>query len=332
MVNYIAAFFLSVSVLFAPLAASVEKVVILGGGPAGLSAAIFTAQANLNPLVLTGSDCGGQMSIIHSIDNFPGFPEQIPGKELLERFQIQAEKFGARVNKNSIVVDADLQSRPIVLFLENGDAVYTETLIIAQGVNRSWLGLEAEQKLQGKGVMGTSLCSREEYLGKSVAVVGGGHAALQEAIMISEFASSVFLINRSDKFNASNYHQELAFANEKIQIFYESDVIEIADVEADKVTGITVHNRTSNEKISLPVDGVVIAIGSKPNSNIFDGQLELTATGHIHLPEKNTQTSVPGVFAAGDITERAYGRAAIAAGAGAMAALDVVRFLTNHKK
>lgn len=331
MYKFIISLCLVLATAFVTVNAEVEKVVILGKGPAGLSAAIFSGQANLSPLVLTGPECTTQLGIIHSIDNYPGFPEPIPGKELLQRFQEQAIKFGTRIDDESVVIDVDLESRPFQLFLESGETIFTESLIIAQGVNRNWLGLDAEEKLKGKGVMGTSICHKEECEGKIVAVVGGGHAALQEAIMISEYASSVILINRSNKFNASMYHQEIAFANDKIRILYDTDVVNILDVEQEKVTGIEVANKLTKEKTKISVDGVVIAIGSKPNSNVFEGQLELTQSGHIALPGKTTQTSVPGVFAAGDVSEITYGRVSVAAGAGAMAALDVIKYLATEK-
>lgn len=332
MYKFIISICLVLATSFLAATAEVEKVVILGKGPAGLSAAIFSGQANLRPLVLTGPECTTQLGIIHSIDNYPGFPEPIPGKELLDRLQEQAVKFGTRIDDESVVIEVDLENRPFRLLLENGDTIFTESLIIAQGVNRNWLGLEAEEMLKGKGVMGTSICHKEECEGKIVAVVGGGHAALQEAIMISEYASSVILINRGNKFNASMYHQELAFANDKIRILFDTEVTEILDSAQEKVTGIELSNKVTKEKTKISVDGIVIAIGSTPNSNIFDGKLELTKSGHIALPGKTTQSSVPGVFAAGDVSELTYGRVAVSSGTGAMAALDAIKYLATQKQ
>lgn len=306
----------------------IEKVVILGSGPAGLTSAILTGQASLNPLVVEGPKCLGQLEIIHKIDNYPGFPEEIGGDELLKKFREQALKFGTHFENSSNVVEINLEQRPFQILFEDGKVVYAEALIIAQGVTKRWLGLESEQLLRGKGVMGTSVCQKEKYQDKIVTVVGGGHAALQEALLISEFASKVYLINRSDKFNASVYHQNLAFANSKIEIIYNSDVEEIQDLAQDHVTSVSVRNLKTDQMQNFATDGVVIAIGSTPNTDIFKGKLELTASGHIALKGKNMSTSVEGVFAAGDASEMSYGRVIVASGTGGMAALDAIKFLS----
>lgn len=308
-------------------AEAMEKVVILGSGPAGLTSAIIAGQADLSPLVIEGEQCEGQLEIIHKIDNYPGFPEEIGGKELLLRFREQAIKFGARVEGEGRIKEVDLETRPFKIIFENDNIIETETLIIAQGVTKKWLGLDSEQELRGKGVMSTSICKRKDFEGKAVAVVGGGHAALQEALTIAEFASSVTIVNRSKTFNASAYHQNEVFSNEKIQVLYETEVNDILDISEDKVTGLALESK-NGETFTLPVEGVVIAIGSTPNSVIFNGKLELTADGHVAISGKTTETNIPGVFAAGDVSEVSYGRVITAAGTGAMAALDTIKYLT----
>lgn len=308
-----------------------ENVVIIGAGPAGTTSAMIAGQADLNPLVIEGPTCTGQLEIIHLIDNYPGFLEEVSGAELLSLFRQQAVRYGARYDSREIV-EIDLSNRPFQITLNDGDVILSESIIAAQGVTKKWLGLENEEKLLGKGVMGTSICKRGEFEGKEVAVVGGGHAALQEALTIAEFASKVTLVNRSTAFNASAYHQNLVFSNAKIEIIYQTEVEDILDPAQGHVTELRLKNSKTGEKSSLPVDGVVIAIGSSPNTDLFKDQIQLTPTRHLALPNKNTQTSVQGVFAAGDVSELSYGRVITAAGTGAMAALDTIRFLTENKK
>lgn len=307
-----------------------EQVVIIGGGPAGMTSALVTGQAELHPLVIEGPQCTGQLEIIHLIDNYPGFLEEINGAELLSLFRQQAVKFGARFDHRKIV-KIDFSERPFRITLEDGDSILSDSIIAASGVEKKWLGLENEEKLRGKGVMSTSICKREEFEGKEVAIVGGGHAALQEALTIAEFASKVTIINRSTFFNASAYHQNLAFSNDKIKILYQTEVEDILDPEQDHVTEIVLKNSQNGETFRLPTDGVVIAIGSSPNTSLFQDQATLTPSGHLALPGKNTQTSIPGFFAAGDVSELSYGRVITAAGTGAMAAIDAIKFLNLNR-
>lgn len=309
-------------------AEEVEKVVILGGGAAGSSAAIFAGQAGLNPLVVVDSDCNAQMALIHNIDNYPGILEPTDGAVLLNNFRKQAEGFGARYVKDSVIA-IDLGQRPFKLEFTNGTTVYTDALIVATGSVKRWLELSSEQSLRGKGVIAATFCKDIDYTNKKVLVIGGGHAALQEALYIAPQASEITIINRSDKFNASKFHQQEVFETENIHILYDTEIIDFQDITQDKLTGVIARHLTTEEETYHPADIVIVAIGSTPNSILFKDQLELNAAGNIVIEGNNTATSVPGVFAAGDVTNVSYGRVVIAAGTGAMAALDVVRYLSQ---
>lgn len=315
----------------AAFAHDVEKVVIIGGGAAGSSAAIFAGQAGLEPLVITNSDCNAQMALIHNIDNYPGIVDPIDGYDLLKNFRIQAEQFGAKFCSETIV-NVDLSERPFKLDLENGNTIYTESLIIASGSTKRWLNLSGEQQLRGKGVISATFCKNTDYTDKNIIVVGGGHAALQEALHIADVAKSILIVNRSDKFNASKYHQEEVFQKKNIHIIYDTEIIEIQDVLADKVTGVVLRNSLTSEEQYVPTDILIVSIGSGPNSTIFKDQLEMTGSGNIVIKGNSTMTSVPGVFAAGDVTNMSYGRVVISAGTGAMAALDAARYLESVKQ
>lgn len=308
---------------------AVEKVVIIGAGAAGSSAAIFAGQANLNPLVIQDSNCGAQMALIHKIDNYPGILEEVEGIDLLNRFREQAQKFGARFHKGS-VVEVDLSNRPFRIDLKSGETVYAETIIIASGTQKRWLELPNEEALKDKGVIAASFCRDPNFFNeKRVVVVGGGHAALQEAHYISETADLVTLVNRSSLFNASKFHQEQVFNNEKIDVLYDTEVDDILDPYQDRVTEVILKNRKTGAFTSVPADLVLVAIGNRPNTDLFQGQLELSPSGQIVINGKDTSTSIEGVFSAGDISDVSYGRVVISAGAGAMAALDTIRYLNT---
>jgi thioredoxin reductase (NADPH) len=309
----------------------VEKVVVIGAGAAGSSAAIFTGQSGLNPLVILNSDCNAHIALIHNIDNYPGIVDPIDGYDLLKNFRIQAEKFGARFVSETVEA-VDVTHRPFKIELSNGDTVYSETLIVASGSTKRWLQLSDEQMLRGKGVVSSTFCKDTDYAGKHVIVVGGGHAALQEAIYISDVAASITIVNRGSKFSASQYHQNKAIYSNNIQIVYDTEVLAIEDISLDRVTGIRLLNSLTQEEYHLPADNVIIAIGSEPNSKLFGSQLEMTPSGNIVIKGNNTVTSVPGVFAAGDVTNTSYGRVVIAAGTGAMAAMDAARYLESTKE
>lgn len=313
-------------------AVEVEKLVIIGAGAAGSSAAIFAGQANIKPLVIQDVDCKSQIALIHKIDNYPGIVEKIDGIELLELFRTQAQIFGAKFERDS-VKSVDFSERPFMIELEGGKIIFAESVIISSGATKQWLNLPNEEELKGKGVVGAAFChSLEAFAGKKVIIVGGGHAALQEAHHVAEIASSITIVNRSDKFNASKFHQQQVFDNEKIDIVYDSEIDEILDISKDKVTGVRLRNKITSEKTYLDADIVLVAIGSKPNTDMFKDKLELSKTNQIVINGKNTSTNIPGVFAAGDVTDVSYGRVVISAGAGAMAAMDAVKFLDEQKQ
>lgn len=327
LIKYALVIILNFTLAVSAFSNEVEKVVIIGAGAAGSSAAIFAAQGGLEPLVVSDSNCNAQIALIHNIDNYPGIVDPIDGFFLLKNFRIQAENFGARFIEDT-VESIDVTNRPFKIEFASGETIFSETLIIASGSVKRWLNLSSEQALRGKGVVSATFCKDIDYTDKNVVVIGGGHAALQEAIHISDVAKNITIINRGSKFNASKYHQDVVFDQENIQILYDTDVVEILDMAQEKVTGVLTQNAISLQKEYLPADAVIVSIGSTPNSEIFKDQLELTEAGNIVIKGNNTSTTVSGVFAAGDVTNVSYGRVVIAAGTGAMAALDVIRFLT----
>lgn len=311
-------------------ASEIEKLVIIGSGAAGSSAAIFSGQADLHPLVVHDTDCNAQMALIHKIDNYPGILEEIEGVDLLHNFRKQAESYGARFIEDS-VVEVDFLNRPFKITFASERIVYSDAVIIASGTNKRWLQLSSEQLLRGKGVVSATFCRNTDYHGKNVVVVGGGHAALQEAMHIADQAKHITIVNRGSKFQASAFHQNAVFARPNIDVIYNTEVNDILDVSKGKVTGVVLSERETGENHEREADIILIAIGNKPNSELYKDQLELTPAGNIVINGKNTSTNIPGVFAAGDVTDVVYGRVVIAAGAGAMAALDAVRYLDTLK-
>jgi thioredoxin reductase (NADPH) len=307
-------------------AGEVENVVILGSGAAGSSAAIFTAQANLQPLVIQDVDCNAQMAMIHSIDNYPGVLEEIDGVVLLNKFRVQAENFGARFVDGSVSY-VDFTDRPYKIELASGEVILAESVIIATGTKKKWLNLPGEDVLRQAGVTGASFCKQNDYHDKTVVVTGGGHAALQEAHHISPMASKVILANRGNKFNASKLHQEMVFEDPKIEVLYNTEVVELLGLSKGMLTGVVMNNKDTDDVTRQCADILIVAIGNTPNSYMFEGQLEMTPEGNIVT--NNSKTNIPGVFAAGDVTDKAYGRVAIASGSGAMAALEAIKFLNK---
>ena len=301
---------------------NVRKVVILGAGPAGLTAAIYLARDGVNPLVITGDLVGGQLMLTSLVENFPGFPEGILGPELMDLFKRQAERFGAELLYDK-VVKVDFKGQPFKVFTESG-LVEAEAVIIATGASARLLGLEAERRLMGRGVSVCATCDGAFFKGKDVAVVGGGDSALEDALFLTKFASKVTVIHRRDKLRASLAMQQRAFANPKISFKWNSVVKDILGEKS--VEGVVVSDVKSGEKETLNVQGLFIAIGHEPNTEVFKGQIELDEKGYIVLKE-GSMTSVRGVFAAGDVHDHRYRQAITAAGFGCMAALDVERYL-----
>lgn len=306
------------------------KVVILGSGPAGCTAAIYAARAMLEPLVIAGQQPGGQLTITTEIENFPGFPEEMQGPDLMNRMQEQAEKLGAKFAYD-IITEVDFSARPFRLTGDSGDCYTADTLIIATGAQARWLGLESEAKFQGFGVSACATCDGFFYRGKTVAVVGGGNTAAEEALFLTNFADKVTLIHRRDALRCDKTNQARLEANPKIDILYDSAVAEVLGSESPKsVNAVRVKNVKNGALHDLVVDGLFIAIGHSPATEVFSGKLQMDEAGYIITTPDSTATNVPGVFAAGDVKDKTFRQAVTAAGMGCMAALEAERFLAGH--
>lgn len=306
------------------------KVVIIGSGPAGLTAALYTARANLNPLVIEGNQPGGQLTITTDVENFPGFPKGILGPELMDLMHEQAEKFGTQYLLEN-VVKIDLSKRPFTIEMDSGDTYGAETLIISSGASAKLLGLESEKRLMGHGVSACATCDGFFFKDKEVVIVGGGDTAIEEATFLTRFASKVTVVHRRDQLRASKIMQEKAFRNEKIKFIWDSAIEEIVGEEkANRVTSVKLKNLKTNEITDFACDGVFIAIGHSPNTALFKGQLEMNEVGYLVTQPGTSETSVEGVFAAGDVADHRYRQAITAAGTGCMAAIDAERFLENE--
>ena len=300
-----------------------RNVIIIGSGCAGNTAAIYTARANLKPLVVGGHEAGGQLSLTTLVENFPGFPEGINGPDLVENMRKQAQNFGAEY-VDGAVIDADFSSRPFRLNIE-GDWTETRTVIIASGASARWLGLESEQALIGHGVSSCATCDGFFYRDKRIMVVGGGDSAMEEANFLTRFGREVTLVHRRDEFRASKIMLDRARRNPKIKFLTNTVVEEIRDVAGKIVTGVRLRDKTG-KVWDQPVDGFFLAIGHIPNTKVFKGQIETDAEGYI-ASKGGARTSVPGVFHAGDVEDRTYRQAITAAGAGCRAAMEAERFL-----
>jgi len=304
----------------------VENVIIVGTGPAGLTAAVYAARANLDPLVVAGMQPGGQLTITNEVENFPGFPEGIDGPSLMQRMQEQADRFGSRTLYDE-VSSADFSGRPLKLVTSGGETLEAATVIIATGASARYLGLESEQKLIGRGVSACATCDGAFFRNQDVAVVGGGDTAAEEAIFLSRLCSKVTMIHRRDELRASKVLASRVLENEKIDVCWDTVLDEVLDVEKNEVTGLRLKNVKSGDIGELPVTGVFIAIGHEPNTAPFRGQIEMNDQGYIVAT--HTRTSVEGVFAAGDVQDPSYRQAVTAAGTGCMAALEAERYLAT---
>jgi thioredoxin reductase (NADPH) len=304
-----------------------HNVVIMGSGCAGLTAAIYTARANLKPLVLDGHEPGGQLSLTTHVENFPGFPEGIMGPELIENMRKQAARFGAEFKAGS-VTEVDLTQHPFKVKAGN-DVYETRSLIVAAGASARLLGLAGEKELIGRGLSTCATCDGYFFRGKPIAVVGGGDSAMEEATFLSRYASRVYLIHRREEFRASKIMIDRAKANEKVEFVVPYVVEEILSPQG-LVSGIRLHNKKTQQKRELALDGVFVAIGHNPNSTVFRGQLDMDENGYL-IARHGSLTSVPGVFIAGDVQDHRYRQAVTAAGSGCMAALDAEKFLEELK-
>jgi thioredoxin reductase (NADPH) len=307
--------------------------VILGSGCAGLTAAIYTARANLKPLVIEGHEPGGQLSITTLVENFPGWPDGVQGPELVENIRKQAEKFGAEIEMGHLVA-ADLTSSPIKLDFGGGKVVHTRTLIVASGASARWLGLPSEQALIGHGVSSCATCDGFFFMDKTICVIGGGDSAMEEAIFLTRFATKVYLIHRSATFRASKIMLERAMAHPQIEFLTNTVVEEVLGVAEKEVKGIRIRNTVTNEVRDVELQGFFLGIGHIPNAKFFEGQMDLDEDGYIKSKDNVFTTNdgqiIPGVFCAGDVQDRRYRQAITAAGSGCMAALEVEKYLEEH--
>jgi thioredoxin reductase (NADPH) len=308
-----------------------EKVVIIGSGCAGWTAALYTARANLSPLVLTGGQPGGLLTTTSIVENFPGFPEGVDGYELMTRMQKQAERFGAHASFG-LVEAVDFSKRPFTLTVD-GEKMEAETVIIATGASHKHLGVPGEDLLETKGVTYCATCdgALPVFRNQPLVVVGGGDSACEEALYLTRFGSAVHLVHRRDALRASKIMAERTLSNPKIKPVWDSVVTEVLDVKQDKVTAVKLKNLKTGAESVLNCAGVFIAIGHGPNTEIFKGQIELGENGYI-VPQKGTMTNVPGVFVAGDCADHVYRQAITAAGAGCAAAIDAERFLAAQNQ
>jgi thioredoxin reductase (NADPH) len=308
------------------------RLAIIGSGPAGWTAAIYAARALLNPVIIAGIQPGGQLTITTDVENYPGFAEVIQGPWLMEQMKAQAEHVGTEIIED-IVVSADLSQRPFRLKLDSGAEMLAETVIISTGAQAKWLGLESEQKYQGFGVSACATCDGFFYRGKQVIVVGGGNTAVEEALFLTNFAAKVTVVHRKDEFRAEKILQDRLFANPKVEIIWDHAVEEIlgqSDGIASNVTGVRLLNVKTGATQTVDADGVFVAIGHAPSSELFQGQLETKTGGYLVVKPGSTATNIEGVYAAGDVTDDIYRQAVTAAGMGCMAALDAVRFLAEE--
>ena len=304
-----------------------ERLVIIGSGPAGYTAALYAARANLNPLLVEGLQPGGQLTITSEVENFPGFPEAILGPQLMELMKKQAERFGTRFEAGEIT-RVDLSKRPFQLWLDDR-LIRAQAVIIATGASAKWLGIDSEKQYQGRGVSACATCDGFFFRGVEVAVVGGGDTAMEEATFLTKFATKVHVLHRRDELRASKIMQERAHKNPKIQVHLSTVIDEILG-DGKAVTGIRLKSTKDGSSRELPLKGVFMGIGHEPNTKLFRGQLEMNDVGYLAVKTPTTATSVKGVFAAGDVADPSYRQAVTAAGSGCQAAIDAERFLGEH--
>jgi thioredoxin reductase (NADPH) len=300
------------------------KTVIIGSGPAGYTAAIYAARANLNPVLYTGKEPGGQLMITTDVENFPGYPEGIMGPQMMEDFKKQAARFGTEI-KYELIDRVDLKDKVKKIYTESGEEVLAHSVIISTGASARWLGLESEQRLANQGVSACAVCDGFFYRGKDVAIVGAGDSACEEALYLSNLCPTVHMLVRRDEMRASKIMQDRVKKQENIKIYWNTETEEIlGDTE---VTGVRVRNNQTEEVSEIPIAGFFVAIGHIPNTKLFEGQLDMEETGYLVHEPNSTKTNLPGVFVSGDAADHVYRQAVTAAGTGCMAALDAERYL-----
>ena len=306
------------------------RLLIIGAGPAGYTAAIYAARASLEPMLVAGLQPGGQLMITTDVENYPGFAEAIQGPWLMEQMQKQAEHVGTRIAYD-LITQVDFSQRPFRCQADSGDVYIADSVIIATGAQARWLGLESEKKLQGFGVSACATCDGFFFRGKRVAVVGGGNTAVEEALYLANLASEVTLIHRRDSLRAEKILQKRLFAHPRVKVVWNAVVEEItASAAPVGVSGVALRDTVTGEARTLDLDGVFIAIGHSPTTEVFRGQVDLDTEGYVLTPPGSTRTSVPGVFAAGDVQDKVWRQAVTAAGTGCMAALEVEKWLAEH--
>lgn len=303
------------------------RCLIIGSGPAGYTAAIYAARADLKPLMYQGMQPGGQLTITTEVENFPGYPKGITGPEMMEEFKQQAERFGTDI-RFGVVTNVDFTRRPFIVKADDGKTISAETVIISTGASAKWLGMESERKFMGSGVSGCATCDGFFYRGQEVAIVGGGDTAAEEATYLAKLCKKVYMIHRRDELRASKAMQHKVMNTPNIEMVWNSAPEEVLGDQSG-VTGVRVRNVKTGESRDIQVMGFFVAIGHKPNTELFEGQLELDDMSYIKTRPGTTQTSVDGVFAAGDVQDHHYRQAVTAAGTGCMAAIEAERFLSN---
>lgn len=307
-----------------------SRMVIVGAGPAGYTAAIYAARANLQPILVTGLQPGGQLTITTDVENYPGFADVIQGPWLMEQMAAQANHVGTRIIED-LIVEVDFNVRPFRLLGDSGDTYLTQSVVVATGAQARWLGLDSEQRLQGRGVSACATCDGFFFRDKQVAVVGGGNTAVEEALYLTHHADHVTLIHRRDALRAEKILQGRLFDNPKITVVWDTVVTEIlGGGTPEGVTGVRLRNVKDGGETVLPVEGVFIAIGHTPNTGVFAGQVDMDADGYIKTEPGSTRTSIKGVFAAGDVQDKVFRQAVTAAGTGCMAALEAEKWLAEH--
>lgn len=305
-----------------------HAVVIIGTGPAGFTAAVYAARANLNPVVFRGPEPGGQLVTTTDVENYPGFPDGILGPDMMEKFEGQAKRFGADVRYGT-VTQVDFSERPFKLVVDEETPVLAETVVISTGASAKYLGLPNEKRLLGRGVSACATCDGAFFRNVDVVVVGGGDTAMEEALFLTRFATRVYVVHRRDELRASKIMQDRAMANEKITFVWSSEVVEV--LGENQVEGVRILDLKTNETRDLAVEGLFVAIGHKPNTDIFKDWLEMDSVGYIKTHAGSTRTNVEGVFASGDAQDSIYRQAVTAAGTGCMAAIDAERYLAEHE-